>query len=67
MDMDLSKVIIGYCTRFAASGDPNGGGQPNWPVYGPKDQNLELGDQLRANSGLFKQACDQADKIYVGQ
>lgn len=66
MDMDLSKVIMGYWTRFAASGDPNGGGQPNWPFYGPKDQNLELGKQVKVNSGLFKQACDLADKIYVG-
>lgn len=66
MDMDLSKVIMGYWTRFAASGDPNGGGRPNWPFYGPKDQNLELGEQVKVNSGLFKQACDLADKIYVG-
>jgi len=66
MDMDLSKVIMGYWTRFAASGDPNGGGQQDWPFCGPKDQNLELGEQVKVNSGLFKQACDLADKIYVG-
>ena len=66
VDTDLSKVIMGYRTRFAASGDPNGGGQPNWSEYGPEDQNMELGEQVQVNSGLFKQACDLADRIYVG-
>jgi para-nitrobenzyl esterase len=29
----LSDQIIGYWTRFAASGDPNGGGAPYWPPF----------------------------------
>ena len=66
-DMDLSKVIMGYWNRFAASGEPNGGGgRQAWPFYGPKDRNLELGEQVKVNSGLFKQACDLAEKIHVG-
>ena len=29
----LSATMIGYWTRFAATGDPNGGGAPVWPAY----------------------------------
>jgi len=65
-DLDLSMVMMGYWTGFASSGDPNGGGRPAWPYYGPKDQNLELGDQVRVNAGLFKAQCDLAEKIYAG-
>ena len=41
-------------------------GRQAWPFYGPKDRNLELGEQVKVNSGLFKQACDLAEKIHVG-
>ncbi|MFF0454418.1 carboxylesterase/lipase family protein [Nocardia africana] len=29
----LSATMIGYWTRFASTGDPNGGGQPQWPPF----------------------------------
>ena len=60
------RATTGSLTRFAASGDPNVGSRPDWPVYGPQDQNLELGNQVRINSGLYKVQCDLADRIYVG-
>ncbi len=63
-DYDLSAAIMGYWTRFAASGDPNGGGDPQWPAYqAGSDQHLELGDTIKTSSGLYKQACDLADKV----
>ena len=65
-DLDLSKAIMGYWTRFAKTGNPNGGGQIEWPSYGPGDQNLTLGDQITTNSGLYKAQIDLAERIYAG-
>lgn len=31
--LELSKLMIGYWTRFAQTGDSNGGKLPNWPVF----------------------------------
>ncbi len=55
---------MGYWTRFAATGDPNGGGAAQWPAYeAAADQHLELGDTIKTGAGLYKQACDLADKV----
>jgi para-nitrobenzyl esterase len=42
-----ADVMIGYWTNFAATGNPNGKGLPNWPVYKPTEQNVML---ITANS-----------------
>lgn len=31
----LARTMVGYVTRFAATGDPNGPGAPRWPAYRP--------------------------------
>ena len=63
-DYDLSGAIMGYWTRFAATGDPNGGDAPAWPRYDPSsDRHLELGDAIRVGAGLSKEACDLADRV----
>jgi para-nitrobenzyl esterase len=63
-DYDLSEAIMGYWTRFAATGDPNGEGAPEWPIYeATSDQHLELGDEIRPGAGLYREACDLADKV----
>ncbi len=64
-DFDLSDVIMGYWTRFAATGDPNGGTTyPVWPRYeGLSDRHLELGDSIRVGEGLYQEACDLADRM----
>lgn len=64
VDRELSKQIMGYWTRFAASGDPNGKDAPAWPRYDAQtDQHLELGDTIKTGAGLHKAACDFADKL----
>ena len=65
-DTDISNVMMGYWTRIAKTGDPNGGGATVWPSFGSKDQNLEIGDQVKVNTGLFKVQCDLSEKIYAG-
>jgi para-nitrobenzyl esterase len=67
-DQYLSKVMMNYWTRFAETGDPNGGGQANWPAYsGTTDENLSLDAPVSVNAALLKQACDMADRIYLGE
>ena len=38
----MSEALI----RYAATGDPNGGGMPKWPVYGLKDRETMLFDKV---------------------
>jgi para-nitrobenzyl esterase len=63
-DRRLSEDVIGYWTRFATTGDPNGGGAPIWPRYTEASSlHLDLGDVILAGPGLYEAACDFADRI----
>lgn len=63
-DRALSDAMIGYWTRFAATGDPNGDGAVTWPAYDTTgDQHLELTDPIAARSGRESQKCDFWDGI----
>jgi para-nitrobenzyl esterase len=37
----LSAQMMGYWTRFAADGNPNGGGAPYWPAFRPASQRIQ--------------------------
>ncbi len=37
----LSAQMMTYWSRFAATGNPNGGGAPYWPAFGPARQRVE--------------------------
>ena len=64
-DLPLSAAMMGYWTRFAATGDPNGGGAPAWPLYAPAgDQNIVLDVPVSQGSGLKQAKCDFWDGIY---
>lgn len=59
VDEALSEQMMGYWTRFAATGDPNGGGAPEWPAYTEEtDPHLVLGETIEADQGLRKAALD---------
>ena len=59
VDEKISATMMEYWTRFAATGDPNGGSQAKWPRYtGETDQVLELGPTVRVVTGLKKDFCD---------
>lgn len=59
IDRNLSEKMGRYWTDFARTGDPNGNGLPDWPAYQTdKDEYMELGNEIKTGSGLYKQACD---------
>jgi para-nitrobenzyl esterase len=33
--------MMGYWARFAATGDPNGGGAPSWPAFTPVQHQVQ--------------------------
>jgi para-nitrobenzyl esterase len=67
-DYDLSGAMMGYWVRFAATGDPNGDGAVPWPEYdSTTDRHLELGDTIGTKAGLYKEACDLADRMRKGE
>lgn len=60
----LSKAMIGYWSRHALSGDPNGEGALAWPSFElGSDTHLVLDLQLSTASGLKSADCDFWDGI----
>jgi para-nitrobenzyl esterase len=62
VDVTLSNAMLGYWSRFAATGNPNGDGAPVWPMYrADADEHLELGDSIRVGAKRKADACNVAD------
>jgi para-nitrobenzyl esterase len=58
-DKALSETMMDYWTAFAATGNPNGPGRPDWPAYdSASDEHLELDAEVTVKSGLVKEVCD---------
>lgn len=48
-DRRLAQMIPAYWTRFARTGNPNGTGLPNWPLFEPgRQQLMRFGLEIRA-------------------
>lgn len=52
----LSQQVMGYWTRFAAAGDPNGGDATTWPLHGESANYVALDRQI--TSGQQPKAAD---------
>lgn len=60
----LSQQVMGYWTRFARTGDPDGGGAVTWPRYNEvNDRHLELGATIEAGRKLKQAECDFWDAL----
>ncbi len=66
-DHALGKTVSAAWARFAKTGDPNGGGLVEWPAFtAENDAHLEIGDRIRASSGLRKAECDFFETVWRG-
>ncbi len=65
----LGDAMAGYWTRFAATGDPNGDGAPDWPEYdGESDTWMVLdAPQPRAMQGVIKDKLDLLEAVYLAR
>ena len=67
-DAALATAISGAWVRFAAAGDPNGGGLPRWAAYQPANEPyLNLGEKVLAAQGLLKTECDFFDEYMASR
>lgn len=62
-DLRLSGLMMRTWARFAATGDPNGPGLPQWPAYErTTDPYLEFGTVTRAGTAFRKAQLDAIDR-----
>jgi para-nitrobenzyl esterase len=63
-DRRIQRYLVGYWTRMAKTGDPNGGGDPEWPAYSSEnDAYLEIGATTAAKVGPAEAHCDFWDTV----
>ena len=66
-DLDLADAMIGYWTRFAATGDPNGADAPVWPEFEANaDPYLDLTWPPVAGEGVHSERCDMWLELVSG-
>ena len=57
-ELAFSSTVMGYWTRFAANGDPNGPGVLHWPRYSADDLLLQLDVTPARLAGYHNPQCD---------
>lgn len=63
----LAKLINGYWTNFARTGDPNGEGLPLWPLYSTKTEKIlevDLNGKVVGKQDTRKSRLDVVEKAF---
>jgi para-nitrobenzyl esterase len=60
----IQRQMVGYWTRMARTGNPNGGNDPQWPASSVEsDSYLEIGAATAARKGSVEAKCDFWDTV----
>lgn len=63
-DRQVSNLMMGYWTQFAATGDPNRGGLPAWPAFDERnDVYLTLAPTPKRGTGLNRKGAALFDRF----
>ena len=62
-ERSLADAMVGYWTRFAASGDPNGAAAREWPRWDAGGSYLAIDTELAAHDHLLDDTCDFWDGL----
>lgn len=55
-DYELEKIMVGYWTNFAKTGDPNGEGLPQWDIWNSASNKVQrLGETVEPINDKFEQ------------
>lgn len=66
LDRALSDAIMCYWVNFAATGDPNGDGLPDWTAYSSSNQDyLHFANTAAADTNLFRERLDVLEAALV--
>ena len=64
LDREISRQVMGAWVRFAATGDPNGPGLPEWrPYTAASEEYLEFGDATGPRRHLYRREGDFLDSL----
>jgi len=64
-DKQLAETMSSYWVNFAATGDPNAKGLPEWPAYKKSEKTMVLGDTVAAGSGIDAPMLSFYDSYYA--